>query len=71
MRVIPPVAGPLRRDRMAGLSEAGARGAAPKYGPEHGKRILAILYRPPPEGYSNWTAPLLARELKHIHEQYI
>src|ERR1700733_4881645 len=57
--------------RMAGLSETGDRGAEPKYGPEHGKRILALLDQPPPAGYSNWTAPLLARDLVDIHEQYI
>jgi transposase len=57
--------------RMAGLSETGDRGAKPKYGPEHGKRILALLDQSPPAGYSNWTAPLLARELVNIHEQYI
>src|ERR1700709_1265562 len=58
-------------DRMAGLSETGARGNEPRYGPEHGQRMLALLDRPPPPGYSNWTAPLLARELGDIHEQYI
>lgn len=57
--------------RMAGLSETGDRGAKPKYGPEHGKGILALLDQSPPAGYSNWTAPLLARELVNIHEQYI
>ena len=25
----------------------------------------------PPDGYANWTAPLLARELGDIHEQSI
>src|ERR1700722_8468395 len=57
--------------RMAGLSETGDRGNDPKYGSEHGQRILALLDKPPPAGYSNWTAPLLARELVDIHEQYI
>jgi transposase len=57
--------------RMAGLSETGDRGAVPRYGPEHGQRILAMLDRAPPAGYSNWTAPLLARQLADIHEQYI
>jgi transposase len=57
--------------RMAGPSETGNRGNDPKYGPEHGQRILALLDKPPPAGYSNWTAPLLARELVEIHEQYI
>ena len=50
------------RDRLGGLSETGDRGAEPKYGPEHGRRILAMLDQPPSAGYSNWTAPLLARE---------
>jgi transposase len=57
--------------RMVGLSETGDRGAEPRYGPEHGRRILAMLDQVPPAGYSNWTAPLLARELADIHEQYI
>jgi hypothetical protein len=30
-----------------------------------------MLDRPPPAGYANWTAPLLARELGDIHERYI
>ena len=59
------------RDRLAGLSETGERGAAPKYGPAHRKRILAMLDQPPPSGHSNWTAPLLARALVDVHEQYI
>src|SRR5260221_13698870 len=57
-------------ERMAGLSETGDRGNAPKYGPEHGQRILALLDQPPPAGYASWTAPLLARALVDIHEQY-
>jgi hypothetical protein len=52
------------------LSEIGVRDADQRYGPEHGQRILAMLDQAPPAGYSNWTAPLLARELVDIHEQY-
>jgi transposase len=59
------------RDRMAGLSETGDRGAERKYGPAHDQRILAMLDQPPPDGYANWTARLLSRELGDIHEQYI
>lgn len=59
------------RERLAGLSETGERGAEAKYGPEHDRRILALLDRPPPAGYANWTAPLMARELVDIHQQYI
>jgi hypothetical protein len=61
----------MPRDRMADLSEADDRGAARKYGPEHDRRILVTLDQAPPPGYSNWTAPLLARELVDVHEQYI
>ena len=59
------------RTRLAGLDETGNRGAAPKYGPTDQKRILGMLDHPPPAGYSNWTAPLLARALGDVHEQYI
>jgi transposase len=59
------------KQRLAGLSETGDRGPEPKYGREHDKRILGMLDRPPPAGYANWTAPLLAGELVDIHEQYI
>ena len=59
------------RDRLPGLDETGNRGATPKYGPMEQKRILSMLDHPPPAGYSNWTAPLLARALGDVHEQYI
>ena len=59
------------KDRLAGRSETGDRGAEPRYGPEHDRRILALLDHPPPAGYANWSVPLLARELGYIHEQYI
>jgi transposase len=58
-------------DRLVGLSEAGGRGAEPKYGKTHQARILALLNQPPPADYANWSGPLLARELGDIHEQYI
>jgi transposase len=58
-------------DRLEGLDETGNRGAEPKYGPEAGRRILALLDRPPPAGYSNWTGKLIARELVDVHEQYV
>ena len=57
--------------RLTGLNETGNRGAERKYGPTHDRRILALLDRPPPDGYANWTALLMARELGDIHEQYI
>jgi len=59
------------KDRLAGFSETGNRGPAPKYGPETGRRILALLDEKPPQGFANWTAPLLAKALCDVHEQYI
>jgi len=57
--------------RLEGLSEVGERGAKPKYGAAEHARVLALLDQPPPAGCSNWTAPLLSRELGDIHEQHI
>ncbi len=36
-----------------------------------GKRILAVLDEPPPEGLARWTGPLLATALGDVHDQYI
>ena len=51
------------KDRVAGFSETGNRGPQPKYGPEAGQRILALLDEKPPV--------LIARTLGDVHEQYI
>ena len=59
------------RDRLAGLSEVGARGPKPKYDIGHQRRILELLDHLPPAGYANWTAVLLAKDLGDVHEQYI
>jgi len=68
------------RDRLAGLDEAGHRGAEAKYGVAEQQRILVLLDQPLPAGYANspkrfafaaGTAPLLARALVDVHEQYI
>jgi transposase len=59
------------KDRLAGFSEVGGRGAAPKYDRETDRRILALLDTPPPEGYANWTGPLIAKALGDVHVQYV
>lgn len=56
---------------LAGLDEAGARGAKPKYTAETGRRILAVLNGSPPAGYARWTGPLLARVLGDVDVQYV
>jgi|SRR5271166_6195590 len=58
-------------DRLAGFSETGNRGAKPKSGEEAGRRILRLLHQPPPEGYANWTGPLIAQALGDVHVQYV
>jgi transposase len=57
--------------RLAGLDETGNRGAEPKYTAQTGKRILALLDRPPPAGHARWTGPLLAAALGDVDVQYI
>jgi transposase len=56
---------------LAGLEDAGERGAEPKYGPEHNARILALLDQKPPAGYANWSGPLLSAALADIHVQNV
>jgi transposase len=58
-------------DRLAGLNETGKRGAEPKYTATTGRRILAVLDGPPPSGCGRWTAPLIAKALGDVHEQYV
>lgn len=59
------------KDRLAGFSETGNRGAKAKYGEEAGRRILALLDQPPPEGYANWSGPLIAKALGDVHVQHV
>ena len=59
------------KDRLAGFSEVGARGAEAKYDGETDRRILALLDTPPPKGYANWSGPLIAKALGDVHVQYV
>jgi transposase len=59
------------KDRLAGFSETGDRGAKAKYGDEAGGRILALLDRPAPVGCANWTGPLIAETLGDVHVQHV
>ena len=52
--------------RLAGLDETGERGAAPQYTADTGRRILAVLDSPPPEGFARWTGPLVATALGDV-----
>jgi transposase len=59
------------RERLAGLADAPRSGKPRTYGAAVDRRILAALDRPPPEGFARWTAPLLAKELGDVSDQYI
>ena len=58
-------------ERLAGLADAPRSGKPKTYGEDATRRILALLDRPPPEGFTRWTAPLLARELGDVSDQHI
>ncbi len=60
-------AGSLRQSRRRRRDP----GATPIYTAETGRRILAQLDEPPPAGFARWTAPLLARALGDVSDQYI
>ena len=58
-------------DRLAGLADRPRSGKPKTYGANAGRRILALLDRPPPQGFARWTAPLLARELGDVSDQHV
>ena len=45
------------------------RGKKPIYGVATNKWILALLDKPPPQGYARWTGPLLAQALEDVDVQ--
>ena len=59
------------KDRLPGFSEVGDRGAEARYDKETDRRILAVLDAAPPEGYANWTRPLIAKGLATFNVQYV
>ena len=63
--------GRYAREGLAGLEERPRPGSKPKYGEDAGRRILAVLEQPAPAGFARWSAPLIAKTLKDVHEQHI
>ena len=59
------------RERLAGLADAPRSGKPKTYDAAADRRILAALDRPPPAGFVRWTAPLLAKELGDVSDQYV
>ena len=45
---------------LGGLTDRPRAGKKPIYGTATNQRILALLDKPPPQGYARWTGPLLA-----------
>src|SRR5436190_21815589 len=60
--------GRFSREGLAGLVDKPRPGSVPKYNAETGKRILAVLDRPPPAGFARWTGRLIAAELGDVHD---
>ena len=63
--------GRYAREGLAGLAEKPRPGPPAKYGAETGRRILAVLDRPPPAGFARWTGPLIAAELGDVSAQHV
>lgn len=70
-RVVSTWRGRFAREGLAGLIDRPHPGPAPKYGAETGRRVLAVLERPPPAGFARWTGPLIAAELGDVHVQQV
>jgi transposase len=58
---------------LAGLADRPRPGgrASAKYDTETDRRILAMLERPPPEGFARWTGGLVAMALGDVSDQYV
>ena len=56
----------LCRDGLGGLKDRPRPARKRIYGKATDKRILALLDKPPPQGYARWTGPLLAKILGDI-----
>jgi transposase len=56
---------------LAGLEDRPRGGKEAIYGVATNKRILALLDKPPPQGYARWTGPLLAKALEDVDVQYV
>ena len=56
---------------IGGLQNRPRASKKPIYGKATNKRILALLDKPPPQGYARWTVPLLAKALGDVDVQYV
>ena len=63
--------GRCAREGLAGLAERPRPGPLAKYDDHTGRRVLAVLDRPPPAGFARWTGPLIAAALGDVHAQHV
>jgi transposase len=63
--------GRFAREGLGGLEDRPHPSPAPKYDSATGRRILALLDEPPPQGYARGIGPLLAEALGDVHEQQV
>ena len=63
--------GRYAREGLAGLAEKPHPGPPAKYDAQTAKRVLAVLDRPPPDGFARWTGPLIAEALGEVHVQQV
>ena len=56
---------------LGGLQDCPRAGRERIYGKATNKRILALLEKPPPQGYGRWTGPLLATAFGDADVQYV
>ena len=63
--------GRFARGGLGGLEKRRQRGPKPKCTAEAGRRILAVIERPPPAGLARCDGPLIAAELGDVHVQQV
>ena len=56
---------------LDGLHDKPRPGKKPIYNGATDKRILALLDKPPPDGFARWNGPLLAQALGDVDIQYV
>src|ERR1700747_3671153 len=70
-RIVSHWRGRVAEHGIGGREDMARSGQEPKYGPATNRRILALLDKPPPQGYARWTGPLLATALADVDVQYV
>src|SRR5215510_5088388 len=58
-------------DGLEGLEDKPRPGKKPIYTAVTDKRILALLDKPPPQGFARWTGRLIAKALGEVDVQYV